>query len=224
MPALTTAAQPIADKSGSHALRAESDRLLRLSGRINTMRPALICFCPKGSASAEGVGVGLPTICLAAVARSDNRVHQPHLMRRFHCRCAPDRRQVRLLRPPGRIRLSVQSGTRSVRNRSSHKPAESETALWSRPIRLLILAAGRGSWLADDLARSGSKIRQPSTSDPAYCAGFTAAARQIADKSGSYALDCPPKVGQFQLLASAAWVLYVTGLSPFSFSLIRSWL
>ncbi|WP_259140080.1 hypothetical protein, partial [Pseudomonas putida] len=31
-------------------------------------------------------------------------------------------------------------------------------------------------------------------------------------------LDCPRKVGQLQLAASAAWALYFTGLMPLSFS------
>jgi hypothetical protein len=68
------------------------------------------------------------------------------------------------------------------------RPASYHTTL----SQLLILPGGRGSWLACDLARSGSKSSGCGMSGKARVAGFAAASRQIVSKRSAARLTPTP--------------------------------
>jgi hypothetical protein len=96
-----------------------------------------------------------------------------HHVAKVHCRFAPDREQA-CSHAFGRIK-SWRRGDCHCRNNPTP----------TSPIR--VCPEGVGVQLADDLPGTGSNIKQLGCAWLTTLAGFAAASRQIADKSGSYA-------------------------------------
>ena len=107
----------------------------------------------------------MPTIWRAAAAKPDTSACQTHRIDRVYDCCAADRRQVRLLRPPGRIKsLAASITVPSTRHgwTINTAPLLPDTSEQPTPPAS---AEGVGVRLADDLARSGSKATHAGVPD-----------------------------------------------------------
>jgi len=128
----------------------------------------------------------LPAICRTAAARSGTAIYPTHPMRRFCCRCSADRQQAALLRPSARIKSTKSPAPVSAEAVRVRFPRAASAKGRTRGLPAICLCPqGVGAWLADDLPRSGSKIRHRGIPDTPH-------AQALLPVPGRSSASCTP--------------------------------